>query len=98
MATSVTPLGTLIESIITVVKTDAVATGLPVVNNFFQSVAANPSTSNVAAQLAALDVNLLAAVPNLEAAVTKDIAALLQTEVQALAAQTEAPPTTAPAS
>jgi hypothetical protein len=88
-----TSLGTLIQSAITIVKDDALSTTMPVITAFFQNISSNPSTSNLTAQLAALEVDLLAALPNLEQAVVKDLAALIQQEVTALAAS--ATPTTA---
>lgn len=88
--TTTSTLGTLIQSILTAVKNDAIAAALPVINTFFQAVIANPSPANVTAQVALLQVQLLAALPNLEMAVIKDVAALVQAEVATLAAQATA--------
>lgn len=81
-------LGALLQQILTAVKNDALKTALPIINNFFQSVSANPSQSNIVAQLAALQVNLLAAIPNLEESVAKDVATIMQTEVNTLVGTT----------
>lgn len=80
-----TSLGTLIQEAIAAAKNDAIKVGLPVLGSFFTNIGSNPSVANVTVQLAALQVNLLAALPNLEQAVIKDIAALLQAEITSLA-------------
>lgn len=88
-----TSLGTFIQAALDIVKNDALKTALPVITGFFQNISANPSVSNLTAQLAALEVDLLAALPNLEQAVVKDLAALIQQEVTTLT--TPATPTPA---
>ena len=93
MATTTTStFGALFQSIINAVKGDIIKDALPVLNNFFQSITSNPSQANIIAQALALQVNLLAALPNLESDVAKDIAQILQAEfAQLTAAQTAAP-------
>jgi hypothetical protein len=83
-----TSLGTLVQSILDAVKNDALKDGLPVVNNFLQSIIANSSVSNIAAQAAALQVNLLAALPNFESDLAKDVAVIVQNAVNALTTST----------
>lgn len=90
-ATTTTVLGNAVQTLLTVVKNDALSTALPVLVSFLQNIQNNASTSNLAAQVAALEVNLLAALPNLENSVVKDLAALVQQELSALTAT----PTTA---
>lgn len=85
MSTS-TSIGTLLTAIVSAVKNDAIKTELPVINTFFQNLQANASQANVVAQLASLQVNLLASGPNVEQALIKDVAALLEQETAALAA------------
>lgn len=80
-------IGALLQQILTAVKNDAIKTALPILNAFFQNISSNPSQMNIAAQLASLEVQLLAALPNLEAAVAKDVAALVQQEINTLAQQ-----------
>ena len=89
-----TSLGAIAQQIIAAAKNDALKVGLPVVQAFLNDIIANPSQSNIVAQAAALEVNLLAALPNFEAALAKDLASIIQTEVNALVA---APATAAPA-
>jgi len=78
--------GSLLSAILSAVKNDALKLALPIVSAFFTNIAANPDRLNILAQLAALQVNLLAALPNIEAALVKDIAAMLQAEIATLTA------------
>ena len=89
--TTTTSLGTILESILTVVKNDALKTALPVVSTLLSNVMNNTDPLNLTAQAAAFQVNLLAAVPNLEQAVVKDIAVIVQAQVAALAASAATP-------
>lgn len=88
-----TPLGTLLQQIISAVEKDVVKDALPVINTFFTNIIANPANLNIVAQLAALQVNLLAALPTVESDVAKDVAALLQAYINNLIT----PPAPAPA-
>jgi len=54
---------------------------LPLLNSFFASVEANPTTTNVAAQGAALSVSVLAALPTLEADAIKAVAVDAQAKI-----------------
>jgi hypothetical protein len=89
-----TSIGTVVSAILTVVKNNALAAALAPLNTLLTNVQQNADPVNLAAQAAAFQVNLLAAVPNLEQATVKDVAAIVQAEVNALAAsltQTPAP-------
>ncbi len=50
----------------------------PLLNSFFTNINSNPSVANVAAQATALEVSLVAALPNLESLAIKDVAAVAQ--------------------
>lgn len=84
--TTTTPIGQLLQAIFNVAKNDLIKDALPALNKFFQSVAATPGTLNLAVQLAALQVDLLAAIPKLESDVVKDISVLIQADLQTLTA------------
>jgi len=90
MATA-TSLGGFLQAILNAVKGDVLKDGLPAINAFFTSIVNNPSQANILAQVAAVQVNLLAALPNLQMDVTKDLASIVQNEVNALLASTAAP-------
>jgi hypothetical protein len=81
-----TSIGAVLSSILQVVKDNSLAAALGPVNALLTSVQQNPDPVNLAAQAAAFQVNLLAAVPNLEQATVKDVAAIVQQQVNALAA------------
>lgn len=89
--TTVTPFSALISSAIDIAKNDSLHVALPVFDGFFTNIIQNPARVNIIAQLAALSVTLPAALPNFEQALTKDIASLLKTQVDALAASFESP-------
>ena len=74
------------QGIIAIAKTDSLKVALPVINGFLGQLVANPSVSNVAMQAAAFQVNIMAALPNLESDAIHDLAALVQTQVNTLAA------------
>ena len=90
-----TTFGTLLSAIVQAVKNDAIKTELPILTTFFQSLENNSSQENVVAQLAALEVSVLASGPNVEQAIVKDIATLLQQETATLAASATATAPTA---
>jgi hypothetical protein len=93
-------ISAFVQAAITIVKDDALTGALPVLNGFFTNIQANPSTANLTAQSAALEVALLAALPNIEGQVIKDMAALVQSQIDALIAQNVTPvepPAPAPA-
>ena len=77
-------LAQTIQALLTIVKTDAQKTALPALLAFFQSAAANPSALNIAAALAKLNVDLLAALPGIEQDILKQIATLLENEIATL--------------
>ena len=83
-ASTSTPIGSFLQAVISIVQGDATKTALPVLLNFLTNISSITSSVNLAAQLAALQVNLLAALPNIEQAVIKDIAAILEADLQAL--------------
>lgn len=96
-ATPTTSLGSLLNNILTVVKDDTISGTLPAINAFLQSVQANSSVENTTAQLLAFMVALPATAPTVESAIIKDVAGILQSEIDALAAQVTAKTTPAPA-
>jgi hypothetical protein len=51
----------------------------PIGDNYFTAIEANPSPENVVAQSAQLEVAVVAALPNIEAAAAKDVATALKT-------------------
>jgi hypothetical protein len=71
----------------------------PIGDNYFTAIQANPSPENVVAQSAQLEVAVVAALPNLEAAAAKDVATALKTlmdlEVQSLISTTASTASTA---
>jgi hypothetical protein len=71
----------------------------PIGDNYFTAIQANPSPENVVAQSAQLEVTVVAALPNLEAAAAKDVATALKTlmdlEVQSLISTTASTASTA---
>jgi hypothetical protein len=87
-------LGTFLQSLITIVKTDALKDGLPIISAFFANISANPTQANIVAQLAVLEVSLMAALPNLESDIIKDLVALLQQQAAALTASIAIPAVT----
>jgi len=76
-----------IAAIVSVIKNDALKAGLPALASFFTAVAADPSHANILAQIAKLEIDLIATVPSIEQDVFKQIAALIETEAQALTAK-----------
>lgn len=80
-----TSIGSVLSSILEVVKDNSLAAALGPVNALLTSVQQNADPLNLAAQAAAFQVNLLAAVPNLQQATVKDVAAIVQQQVNALA-------------
>ena len=93
-----TSIGTVVSAILSVVKNNTLAAALAPLNTLLTNVQQNADPVNLAAQAAAFQVNLLAAVPNLEQATVKDVAAIVQAEVNALAATlTQTPPVPAKA-
>ncbi len=79
-------MNALLQAILAAVKTDALKVALPIIQQFFSDVAANPSQSNIVAKLAKLQVDLMAALPDLQAAVAKDLATILEAEINTLVA------------
>jgi hypothetical protein len=76
-------LGQILTQLIAIVKADAAKSALPLLATFFTSIAGNPTAINIAAQLAKLEVGLLAALPGIEQDVLKEVAAIVSAEAQA---------------
>jgi hypothetical protein len=77
-------VGQFLEAALTAVENDALKDILPAVASFLNSVVANSSALNIAAQFSLLQVALLAALPTFGQDVAKDIAALLQAQIAKL--------------
>jgi len=77
-------ISALLTSLIALVKADANKAALPAIATFFTNIASNPSSINIVAQLAKLEVDLIAALPGIEQAVLQQLATTLNTEAQAL--------------
>lgn len=77
----------LIKTIINIIKTDAEKAALPVIQSYIGDLIANPSQINIVAKTGKLIVDLQAALPDLQAQVTKDLLVILNTEIAALATQ-----------
>jgi len=80
-------LGNILTQMIDTAKADVNKAALPMLANFFQSIAANPTALNITAQLAKLQVDLLATLPGIQQDVMAQMAALLNQEAQALLSQ-----------
>jgi hypothetical protein len=89
-AASTTDFGTILKSLITIAKNDAIKDILPVLLAFGNNIASDTSELNIAAQLLKLQTDLLAAAPGLIKDEVKDINALLQADLQALATKATA--------
>lgn len=74
----------IVSQLIAVAKADAAKTILPLLAAFFTSIATNPTAINVTAQVAKLQVDLIAALPSIELDVLKQLASILNAEAQAL--------------
>lgn len=88
---------TFFSQLIALLKSDSVATLLPPLMTFLQNVGSNTDSLNIAAQLAALQVNLLAALPTLEHDLVTGIAPLLEQLLAAAAVSAQKTTTTATA-
>ncbi len=77
-------LGQIISQLVAIVKLDAAKSALPLLAAFFTSISVDPTAVNITAQLAKLEVDLLAALPAIEQDVLKELAALVSAEAQAL--------------
>ena len=75
-----------IQQLIALAKADALKVALPALATFLTSIAANPSAINIVAQLAKLEVDLIAAAPGIEQSILGQLAATLHAEAQALIA------------
>lgn len=67
----------------TTIKSDALMAIDPVVSQFFDNIAANPTTLGVMLQVNALQAQLLAAGPSVEGVVIKDTAVALKAKWKA---------------
>ena len=80
-------MNALIQAILAAVKNDAEKIALPIVQQYFADISANPSQINVVAKTGKLLVDLQAALPDLQAKVTKDLSAILLNEINTLVAK-----------
>lgn len=76
----------LVATLVAVAKADAAKTLLPLIADFTNSVAANPTQLNIVAQAAKFQVGLLTIVPGLEQAELVALATAINTEAQLLLA------------
>lgn len=81
-----------LASLLNEVKAEVVQ---PLLNNFFTNINSNPSIINVATQAAALEVALVAALPNAAEVVVKDLSTSAQKDLAAAPATATAPATPA---
>ena len=70
---------------VAVVQNDALITALPILNGFLTNIQQNPSQENLIAQGLLVEPQLIAAFPNFEAKAVKDLAAQIQTLMNAQA-------------
>jgi hypothetical protein len=87
----------ILSQLIAIAKTDLNKELLPVIATFFNSIATNPTQINIAAALAKAEVDLLAALPSIGQDVLKQLAALVNTQMQTLLATPVAPAVVIPA-
>jgi hypothetical protein len=87
-----TNLGMFFATALKRIGDDAIKAALPLIDGVTGSIIANGSIENVIAQRALFMVQLAAAVPNLQSAVFSDLASIIKTDVDALAAKLSAPP------
>jgi hypothetical protein len=80
-----TSFGTLLQTLITIATTDALKVELPIISAFLANISNNTSSINIVAQLTALLVEVEASLPTVEQDIVKDVTAILQQEVNALA-------------
>jgi hypothetical protein len=73
-----------IQQLIDLAKADALKAVLPALAAFLTAIAANPSGINIVAQLAKLEIDLIAALPGIEQAILGQLAATISSEAQAL--------------
>lgn len=76
---------TALSSAVGTVQKDAVLNFLPVLNGFLTNIQANPSQENLVAQGMLVEPQLIAALPDFEAAAVKDLAAQIQAMLNAYA-------------
>lgn len=86
-----TSIGSVLNSILQVVKDNSLVAALGPVNSLLTSVQQDADPINLVAQAATFQVNLLAALPSLEQAIIKDVAAIVQREANTLAASLAQP-------
>lgn len=70
---------TALQTLAATVGKDELAIVLPIADGYFTAITANPDPVNVDAQSLKLEVDVVAALPNMEAAAAKDVAASLKT-------------------
>jgi hypothetical protein len=87
----------ILTQLIAIAKTDVNKVLLPLIAAFFSSISTNPTQVNIAAQLAKLEVDVLAALPSIGQDVLAQFAALVNAEMQQLLATPTAPAVTIPA-
>lgn len=79
-------LSAIFSSLVAIAKADAAKAILPSLAAFFNSIATNPTEINIVAQLAQLQVSVMAALPGIAQDELKAIASLLSAEATALLA------------
>ena len=77
-------IGTLLQQVLTLVKTDALKSALPVIQGFLGSIIADPSQLNIIARFNQLNIDLMATLPSTMDQFAKDLATLLQSEIAKL--------------
>jgi hypothetical protein len=87
----------ILQALITVAKTDAQKLVLPLLANFLNSIATNPTEINIIAQLASFEAGLLAVLPTIEQDELKELSSILQTEATSLLNASSTPAKAVPA-
>ena len=76
-------LSAIITQLVAIAKADAAKDILPLLAQFFTSIAANPSAVNVTLQLTQLNVSILATLPTIATDELKALAAIVNAAAQA---------------
>lgn len=77
-------LNAIIVQLLAIAKNDALKSVLPLLAQFFTSISTDPTALNIAAQLASLEVGILAALPGIAQDELKGLADIVNTELQTL--------------
>jgi hypothetical protein len=78
-------IGQFLATALKTVQNDALKIVLPIIQGGLTNIIANPSPANIVAQKGLILAQFMAALPNLEAAVAKDLATQIQADIAALA-------------